>query len=128
MNVVAPGQDGALHIRTFERGVEGETLSCGTGVVASALSDMAKSGVQGPSSRTVHARGGVLHVEAQLRADGRFDHVWLWGAARRVFQGTWLWMAACLCTLGMACRRRCMRKMKGCPSLKRCLLRPSFRC
>ena len=101
MNVVAPGRDGALHIRTFERGVEGETLSCGTGVVASALSDMAQSGIQGPSSRTVHARGGVLHVEAELRADGRFDHVWLWGAARRVFQGTWLWLAACLCTLGM---------------------------
>ena len=102
VNVVAPGRDGALHIRTFERGVEGETLSCGTGVVASALSDMAQSGFQGPSSRTVHARGGVLHVEAELRADGRFDHVWLWGAARRVFQGTWLWLAACLCTLGMA--------------------------
>ncbi|MGB1347772.1 MAG: diaminopimelate epimerase [Flavobacteriales bacterium] len=102
VNVVAPGRDGALHIRTFERGVEGETLSCGTGVVASALSDMAQSGIQGPSSRTVHARGGVLHVEAELRADGRFDHVWLWGAARRVFQGTWLWLAACLCTLGMA--------------------------
>ena len=102
VNVVAHGQDGALHIRTFERGVEGETLSCGTGVVASALSDMAQSGVQGSASRTVHARGGVLHVEAELRPDGRFDHVWLWGAARRVFQGTWLWMAACLCTLGMA--------------------------
>ena len=102
VNVVAPGGDGALHIRTFERGVEGETLSCGTGVVASALCDMVKSNDQGPSSRTVHARGGVLTVEAELRADGRFDHVWLWGAARRVFRGTWLWLTACLCTLGMA--------------------------
>ena len=102
VNVVASGQDGALHIRTYERGVEGETLSCGTGVVASALCDMVKSNDQGPSSRTVHARGGVLTVEAQLGADGRFSSVWLWGAARRVFQGTWLWVAACLCTLGMA--------------------------
>ena len=102
VNVVASGQDGALHIRTYERGVEGETLSCGTGVVASALCDMVKSNDQGPSSRTVHARGGVLTVEAQLGADGRFNSVWLWGAARRVFQSTWLWVAACLCTLGMA--------------------------
>jgi diaminopimelate epimerase len=102
VNVVAPGEDGALQIRTFERGVEGETLSCGTGVVASALCDMVKSGDQGASSRTVNARGGVLTVEAELRVDGRFSSVWLWGSARRVFQGTWLWMAACLWGLGMA--------------------------
>ena len=102
VNVVSPGEDGALHIRTFERGVEGETLSCGTGVVAAALCDMVKSGDQGASSRTVYARGGLLTVDAELGADGRFSSVWLWGAVRRVFQGTWLWMAACLWSLGMA--------------------------
>ena len=128
VNVVAPGRDGTLHIRTFERGVEGETLSCGTGVVASALCDMVKSGDQGASSRTVNARGGVLTVDAELGADGRFSSVWLWGAARRVFQGTWLWMAACLWSLGMACRRHCTRKLRGNHSAKRCLLRPSFPC
>ncbi len=101
VNVVAPGEQGALHIRTFERGVEGETLSCGTGVVASALSDMVKFGEKGASSRTVHALGGVLEVEAQLGSDGRFSDVWLWGAARRVFRGMWLWLAACMVSLGM---------------------------
>ena len=101
VNVVAPDEEGTLHIRTFERGVEGETLSCGTGVVASALSDMVKSGEQGASSRTVLARGGVLTVEAELDDNGRFGGVWLWGAAQRVFQGAWLWVAACMWAMGM---------------------------
>ena len=91
VNIVAPTETG-LAIRTFERGVEAETLSCGTGVVASALADIARSDhPQGNHSRKVHARGGTLTVLASRQASGKVEDVWLFGAARKVFQGTWAW-------------------------------------
>ena len=89
VNVVAPTSNG-LSIRTFERGVEAETLSCGTGVVAAALGDMERCGDSaGPQARRVEARGGVLEVRASRDEAGRFDDVWLFGAARRVLSGVW---------------------------------------
>jgi len=79
-----------LHIRTFERGVEGETLSCGTGVVASALADMAASSLEpGIHQRVLQARGGRLEVQAEAKGAGMFDNVWLFGQALEVFRGTW---------------------------------------
>lgn len=91
VNAVAAVERG-LHIRTFERGVEAETLSCGTGVVAAALADMARVDVpEGRHVRSVRARGGLLEVEALRRPEGSFQDVWLFGAARRVFRGTWAW-------------------------------------
>ena len=96
VNAVAADERG-LHIRTFERGVEAETLSCGTGVVAAALADMARVDVsEGRHVRSVRARGGLLEVEATRQAGGTFQAVWLFGAARRVFQGTWAWALAFL--------------------------------
>ncbi len=93
--VVAEEDD--LHIRTFERGVEAETLSCGTGVVAAALGDMTRRNVEpGKQTRRVSARGGSLDVEAIRDANGAFREVWLFGAARRVFRGTWSWALAFL--------------------------------
>ena len=89
VNVVAPTSKG-LSIRTFERGVEAETLSCGTGVVAAALGDMERCGESaGSSTRRVEARGGVLEVRASRNEAGGFEDVWLFGAARRVFSGVW---------------------------------------
>ena len=89
VNVVV-ADDKALSIRTFERGVEAETLSCGTGVVAAALLDMARLDASaGQHRRLVRARGGTLEVKATRQEDGSFGDVWLFGAARRVFRGTW---------------------------------------
>ena len=89
VNVVAPTADG-LAIRTFERGVEAETLSCGTGVVAAALADMVRcEEPPGIRRRQVEARGGVLEVQAHRGAAGGFDNIWLFGAVRHVFSGMW---------------------------------------
>lgn len=74
-----------IRIRTYERGVEAETLSCGSGVVAAALSAMAK-GHKGPSLQ-VEARGGTLRVEAVQKEPGHFEGIFLIGPAREVFHG-----------------------------------------
>jgi diaminopimelate epimerase len=74
-----------LRIRTFERGVEGETLACGTGVTASAL--IAARVRQFPSPIRVLVQGGdELEVSFRER-DGAFDEVRLTGPAEFVFEG-----------------------------------------
>ncbi len=75
-----------IAIRTYERGVEDETLACGTGIVASALIFGATEGCHGPM--TVVARGGdELQVGFETVA-GRFCNVTLTGPAQFVFEGT----------------------------------------
>ena len=74
-----------IAIRTYERGVEDETLACGTGIVASALVFGATEGCDGPI--TVLARGGdELQVGFETVA-GRFRNVTLTGPAEFVFEG-----------------------------------------
>jgi len=74
-----------IAIRTYERGVEDETLACGTGVVASALIFAALERLDGPI--TVHVKGGdELQVGFRREADG-FTNVTLTGPADFVFQG-----------------------------------------
>ncbi len=75
-----------LAIRTYERGVEGETLACGTGVVASALIHHLLTGTASPIS--VRVRGGDV-LEVGFRRDGEtFRDVTLTGPADFVFEGT----------------------------------------
>ena len=75
-----------LIVRTYERGVEDETLACGTGVVAAALLISRAHGLALPLR--VRVRGGdVLTVGAQAEGDG-FRDVTLTGPAREVFAGT----------------------------------------
>lgn len=76
--------DNALNIRTYERGVENETMSCGTGVTAAALT-AAKLGFQSPV--TVHALGGDLQVSFHRDAGGSYSKIYLIGPAVKVFQG-----------------------------------------
>jgi diaminopimelate epimerase len=76
---------GALRIRTYERGVEAETLACGTGVVAAALLHHRLAGVPSPVAVTV--RGGeTLRVGFDAGADG-FRNVTLTGPAEVTFEG-----------------------------------------
>lgn len=75
-----------IRMRTFERGVEAETLSCGSGVVAAALSAMARKGISAPV--TVLTRGGVLSVEAEHGPNGLFESLRLIGPATHVYRGT----------------------------------------
>jgi diaminopimelate epimerase len=86
VNFVAPGERSWL-IRTYERGIEGETLACGTGTVAAALALASRGEARLPLS--FRSRGGPeLTVRAEpdgLRATG----VWLGGQGRLVFRGVW---------------------------------------
>jgi diaminopimelate epimerase len=75
-----------LHVRTYERGVEGETLSCGTGVTASALAWAIQQKHTGLGRVTVVTPGGQLSVNWEAGTFG-FRDVWLSGPALRVFGG-----------------------------------------
>src|SRR5438132_7267307 len=73
-------------VRTYERGVEDETLACGTGVVASALIFAATEKVDGPISVIVHS-GSELGVGFKRTGD-RFTNATLTGPAEFAFEGT----------------------------------------
>ncbi len=76
-----------LSVRTYERGVEGETLSCGTGVVASVLVDAAVRHLQEATQTLVQTKGGQLVVHFHPMAAQRFINIWLEGPAKHVFNG-----------------------------------------
>lgn len=78
--------DRQISIRTYERGVENETLACGTGVVASALVFAATEGVDGPIGVLVRG-GNELKVGFDKTGD-EFKDVTLTGPADFVFEGT----------------------------------------
>ena len=82
VQVLEPGQ---IRVRTFERGVEGETLACGTGVTASALIASCVHGFDSPIRVQVQS-GDELEVSFQ-RNNGAFDQVRLTGPADFVFEG-----------------------------------------
>lgn len=89
VNLVEKFPDG-LHIRTYERGVEDETLACGTGVTAAALSSMADAPEQaGVVEVPVFAKGGRLAVRFTAYGNGHFSDIWLCGPAQQVFEGEW---------------------------------------
>ncbi|CAN5845805.1 diaminopimelate epimerase [soil metagenome] len=78
--------NGAIFVRTYERGVEDETLSCGTGVTACALA-AALEGVASTNEKClVSTRGGNLSVHFK-REGNDFTNVWLEGPATFVFKG-----------------------------------------
>jgi diaminopimelate epimerase len=74
-----------IAVRTYERGVEDETLACGTGVVASALVFAATENVNGPISVLAHG-GDELSVGFK-KMDTQFKQVTLTGPAEFVFEG-----------------------------------------
>jgi diaminopimelate epimerase len=89
VNFVSPPRNpgGPWLIRTFERGVEGETLACGTGTVAAALALAGRGEAELPL--TFRSRGGPeLTVRAQAEAT-RATEVWLIGQGRLLFRGVW---------------------------------------
>ncbi|MDL5046738.1 diaminopimelate epimerase [Oscillatoria amoena NRMC-F 0135] len=77
--------DNTLYVRTYERGVENETLSCGTGVTAAALAASQK-GYQSPVK--IKTRGGNLMVEFTLQSrEPHFTDIYLSGPAKKVYEG-----------------------------------------
>jgi diaminopimelate epimerase len=75
-----------IAIRTYERGVEDETLACGTGVVASALVFAVTENAKGPITVIAHG-GDELRVGFE-KIDNQFRKVTLTGPAEFVFEGT----------------------------------------
>ena len=76
-------------IRTYERGVEAETLSCGTGATAVAIA-MFHSGQTTSKSITLESQGGILQVRFEPLSSSYSD-VWLCGPTKQVFKGDLEW-------------------------------------
>ncbi len=77
-----------IRVRTYERGVEDETLSCGTGSVASAVLSLMAMGKREDCEVEVLTQGGeVLKVEVRFDRDGNVDSVYLEGEVRFPFVG-----------------------------------------
>ena len=85
VNFVHVAPDG-LHVRTFEKGVEGETLACGTGLTASAIAAYAAAVIPSEAKESVRlrARQDWLSVDFTAGADQTFTDVYLTGPARLV--------------------------------------------
>ncbi len=85
VNFVEVLSDG-IRVATYERGVEGETLSCGTGVTASAIAYAVEHDLVGNNSIRVETKGGILEVRFDA-AQRNFTNIWLCGSAKKVFVG-----------------------------------------
>lgn len=87
-NFVKKDNGVSIHVRTYERGVERETLACGTGVCASCIAFALQERIpDGKHSISVHTRGGDLKVEFCKQKETITD-VWLQGKGEYVFSGT----------------------------------------
>ncbi|MDP1880853.1 MAG: diaminopimelate epimerase [Parachlamydiaceae bacterium] len=85
VNFVKIEKDQSLSVRTFERGVEGETLACGTGVTAAALAAAYLFDVKSPvKSKTRSGENLIVHFDYQ---HGHFSKISLTGAAQHKFSG-----------------------------------------
>lgn len=78
--------DGSLSVRTYERGVEDETLSCGTGVTAAVLAAAATNRIDKAKGCLVTTPGGQLNVTYSIAGNG-FTNIYLIGPAMFVFEG-----------------------------------------
>ena len=81
------GTETGLRIATYERGVEDETLACGTGVTAAAIAYYLHRPWLAGREIEVAAKGGRLQVRFEPQPDESFTDVWLCGPAVKVFEG-----------------------------------------
>ncbi len=88
VNFITRVKNGLFSIRTYERGVEDETLACGTGSIASALVTASKDKVESPLN-IVTRSGGILTIYYK-EDNGRFHDIYLEGDARIIYKGK-LW-------------------------------------
>lgn len=87
VNFIEKGED-HIYVRTYERGVEDETLSCGTGVTAAALAAACMGISTSKNNCAVRTQGGMLNVKFDKVLENNFYNIWLEGPANMVFKGT----------------------------------------
>ncbi|MCC5877832.1 MAG: diaminopimelate epimerase [Candidatus Sumerlaeia bacterium] len=88
VNFAQVREPGTIHVRTYERGVEAETLACGTGSVATVCCHVWKKNLMGPQDWDVIPTGGeALNITLESTGSG-FQNITLAGPARIVFQGS----------------------------------------
>jgi diaminopimelate epimerase len=75
-----------LFVRTYERGVENETYSCGTGVTAAAITSCLHK--QGEHEIQIQTLGGKLAVSFNNQGGGHFNHIWLKGPGTFVYKAS----------------------------------------
>ena len=85
VNFVQQINDEVLKVRTYERGVEDETFSCGTGVTAVAIAAYQAGKIQNKEVK-LETPGGSLEVKFE-KTDSGFENIWLTGPAVQVFKG-----------------------------------------
>jgi diaminopimelate epimerase len=87
VNFISPADTkDAWRMRTYERGVEGETLACGTGSVAAACA-IQEWGLGRVAINIVTRSGRLLEIKTTKGQTGRYEDVWLAGEGRMVFRG-----------------------------------------
>lgn len=86
VNVIERVDNNTIKVRTYERGVENETLSCGTGVTACAISQLI-SERKSEGKIIIETKGGTLSVEIENVTNGSADGIVLTGPAEFVFKG-----------------------------------------
>ncbi|MFT4734896.1 MAG: diaminopimelate epimerase [Algoriphagus sp.] len=85
VNFVEVLDENSIKVRTYERGVEDETYSCGTGVTACAIDRLVTDVSQSPIY--ILTKGGELNVSFERSRQGGFTNIYLEGPAKRVFEG-----------------------------------------
>ncbi|MDE1920725.1 MAG: diaminopimelate epimerase [Candidatus Omnitrophica bacterium] len=96
VNFVERAREGMVAVRTYERGVEAETLACGTGAVASALvaylhAHPKVKKFKGASMRVVTASKEILEITFDLDEGYKIDNVWLKGSAKLIAKGEYFY-------------------------------------
>lgn len=89
VNFVEIKHDSSLCVYTYERGVEDETLACGTGVTAAAISYLFREN-SAAHSIEIETKGGPMRVRL-TRHHNSFDHIWLEGPVSQVYEGSYLY-------------------------------------
>lgn len=85
INFVEQTSENDFAVRTYERGVENETMSCGTGVTAVAIG-MNYWGKTKSEKVNIHTKGGNLSISFN-KVSERYENIWLEGPAKQVFKG-----------------------------------------
>jgi len=86
VNFVEKKKDGII-VATYERGVEDETLSCGTGATAASIAYQMSKSVNQETVTSIEVKGGELSVKFTPDGKGGAKNIWLQGKATRVFAG-----------------------------------------